>query len=164
MVRIPHSNISVECCVRLALTKSFNNLCMHGQTELVSVVKSFDKKPTISDVLAQARSRPHCPISKYSWIYEHAVRLPGSLSFDMVQLVWAWHSHWPRGVCSAALANVLLSMRNEWTFEPWTFEPLVPVSDWNRGVWERDYIDGNRMIAIATPRPCLDIKYRFSDS
>ena len=31
--------------------------------------------------------------------------------------------------CSAGLANIFLSIRNEWTIR--TFEPLVPVSDWN---------------------------------
>ena len=41
------------------------------------------------DCMARHLSRPHCPISKHSWIYEHAVRLPGFLSSDMVQLVWA---------------------------------------------------------------------------
>lgn len=76
------------------------------------------------DCMARHLSRPHCPISKHSWIYEHAVRLPGSLSSDMVQLV--------RAGLSFVLRVAALRMRNEWTVEPRTFEPLAPVSDWNR--------------------------------
>ena len=107
------------------------------------------------DALAQARSRPHCPTgtSKYSWIYEHAVPLV-SRSQTLTRKVFVWESGYarlqfaymyldpfhltclslagPRRCVQRCAANVFLSMRNEWTFEPWTFESLVPVPDWNR--------------------------------